>query len=158
MPTPRQNSASHIPSNNWFVGGLLQLTVKNNNTYQNYVEGSVGYIFDFDKFKLKPSAAIGDTGGATGLGASSTANAYYYALYLAGDLKLNSQWTWNIFEVRYRNAFEYTWITPKVTTGLTYEWSPGNFVYSNVGYAWKNTGGGLIGDKVNVAVGFRHRF
>lgn len=158
MPTPRQNSASHIPSNNWFVGGLLQLTVKNNNTYQNYVEGSVGYIFDFDKFKLKPSAAIGDTGGATGLGASSTANAYYYALYLAGDLKLNSQWTWNIFEVRYRNAFECTWITPKVTTGLTYEWSPGNFVYSNVGYAWKNKGGGLIGDKVNVAVGFRHRF
>jgi hypothetical protein len=156
--TEAKLGVTHTFANNWFVGGLLQLTVKNNNTYQNYVEGSVGYIFDFDKFKLKPSAAIGDTGGATGLGASSTANAYYYALYLAGDLKLNSQWTWNIFEVRYRNAFEYTWITPKVTTGLTYEWSPGNFVYSNVGYAWKNTGGGLIGDKVNVAVGFRHRF
>ena len=156
--TEAKLGVTHAFANNWFVGGLFQVSVKNNNTYQNYVEGSVGYIFDFDKFKLKPSAAIGDTGGATGLGASSTANAYYYALYLAGDLKLNSQWTWNIFEVRYRNAFEYTWITPKVTTGLTYEWSPGNFVYSNVGYAWKNTGGGLIGDKVNVAVGFRHRF
>ena len=149
---------THAFANNWFVGGLLQLTVKNNNTYQNYVEGSVGYRLNFDGFTLKPSVAIGNTGGATGLGASSTANAYYYVLYLAGDLKLNSQWTWNMFEVRYRNAFDYTWITPKVATGLTYEWSPGNFVYGNVGYAWKNTGGGLLGDKINVAVGFKHAF
>ena len=104
-------------------------------SYQNYVEGSVGYRFNFDKFTLRPSVAIGNTGGTTGLGASSTANAYYYALYLAGDLKLNSQWTWNMFELRYRDAFDYTWITPRGATGLTYEWSAGNFVYGNVGYA-----------------------
>ena len=156
--TEAKLGVTHAFANNWFVGGLFQVTVENNDTYQNYVEGSVGYRFNFDKFTLRPSVAIGNTGGATGLGASGTANAYYYALYLAGDLELNSQWTWNMFELRYRDAFDYTWITPKVATGLTYEWSAGNFVYGNVGYAWKNTGSGLLGDKINVAVGFRHGF
>jgi hypothetical protein len=74
------------------------------------------------------------------------------------DLKLNSQWTWNIFDLRYRNAFDFTWITPKVATGLTYEWNPGNSVFGNVGYAWKDTGSGLLGDKINVGFGFRHSF
>jgi hypothetical protein len=150
--------ATHAFPNNWFLGSSIQVTIKNDNTYQNYVEWSVGYRFEFDKFTLRPSVATGDTWGATGLGASGTANAYYYALYLAGDLKLNSRWTWNMFELRYRNAFAYTWITPKVATGLTYEWSPGNFVYGNVGYAWKDTGSGLLGDKINVTVGLRHAF
>ena len=77
---------------------------------------------------------------------------------LAGVLKLNSQWTRNMFELRYRDAFDYTWITPKVATGLTYEWSAGNSAYGNEGYAWKNTGSGLLGDKYYVAVGFRHGF
>ena len=149
---------SHSFASNWILSGFVQVTVKDNNTNQNYAEGSVGYRFDFDKFTLRPSVAIGDTGGATGLGASSTANAFYYAFYLAGDLKLNSQWTWNVFELRYRNAFDYTWITPKVATGLTYEWSAGNFVYGNVGYAWKDTGSGLLGDKINFSVGFRNSF
>ncbi len=55
------------------------------------------------------------------------ANAYYYALHLAGDLKLNSQWTRNIFEVRYRNAFEYTWITEGRNRPGSGEWSLNNF-------------------------------
>jgi hypothetical protein len=156
--TEAKLTVSHVFANNWFVGGLFQVTVKNGNTYQNYGEGSIGYKFNFEGFTLRPSVAIGDTGGSTGLGASGTANAAYYALYLAGDLKLNSQWTWNIFELRYRNAFEYTWITPKVATGLTYEWSSGNFVSGYVGYAWKDTGSGLLGDKINVTLAFRHSF
>ncbi len=156
--TEAKFSVTHAFASNWILGGLFQVTVKNNNTYQNYGEGSVGYKFNFDSFTLRPSVAIGDTGGSTGLGASGTANAVYYALYLAGDLKLNSQWTWNMFELRYRNAFGYTWITPKVATGLTYEWSSGNFVYGNVGYAWKDAGSGLLGDKINVTLGFRHAF
>ncbi len=48
MPTPRQTLVSPMPLQQLFRGGLLQLTIKSNNTYQNYVEGSVGYIFDFD--------------------------------------------------------------------------------------------------------------
>src|SRR4051812_40812515 len=51
--TEAKLGVTHAFTNNWFVGGLFQVTVKNNNPYQNYVEGSVGYIFDFDKFSLK---------------------------------------------------------------------------------------------------------
>jgi len=56
--TEAKLGVTHTFVNNWFVGGLFQVTVKNNNTYQNYVEGSVGYRFNFDQFSLKPSVAI----------------------------------------------------------------------------------------------------
>ena len=63
-----------------------------------------------------------------------------------------------MFELRYRNALDYTFITPKVATGLTYEWGPFRYVYGSIGYAWKDTGNGLLGDKFNVAFGYRHTF
>lgn len=116
------------------------------------------YKFKFGDFTLAPSAAIGDTWEATGLGSSGNANALYYAFNLAGDLKLDRQWTWNAFNLRYRDAFDYTWITPKVTTGLTYVLNAGNSVYGNVGYSWKDTGNGLLGNKINVTFGVKRNF
>lgn len=149
---------SHSFASNWFLSGFAQLNFKENDTQHFFAEGAVGYRFDISTFALKPSVAIGDTSGATGLGKNENASALYYAVYLSGDLKLNSQWTWNVFDLRYRNAFDYTWITPKAATGLTYEWSPGRSVYWSAGYAWKDTGTGLKGDKINLALGLRHSF
>ena len=40
--TEAKLAVTHAFANNWIVGGSFQVTVKNNNTYQNYVEGSVG--------------------------------------------------------------------------------------------------------------------
>jgi len=149
---------THSFDNNWFVSGFFQTKFKGSDTRQYFGEGAVGYRFDISAFALKPSVAIGDTSGSTGLGKDKNSNAPYYALYLAGDLRLNSQWTWNMFDLRYRNAFDYTWITPKVTTGLTYEWRPGSFVYGNAGYAWKDTDTGSPSDKMSVALGLRQSF
>ena len=149
---------THSFASNWFLSGTAQVKFKEHDAQQFYGEGSVGYRFDIGNFALKPSVAIGDTSGSTGLGKAGNANAVYYALYLAGDLKLSSQWTWNMLDLRYRNAFDYTWITPKVATGLTYEWRPGSAVYWSVGYNWRDDGVGVPGKKVNIALGLKHSF
>jgi len=84
----------------------------------------------------------------------------YYFVQGALDWKLDSNWTWNVVSVRYRNAFNLTWITPKVSTGVTYTFDANNAVYANVGYAWKDNGNGqgLLADKWNIAAGYKYSF
>ena len=142
----------------WVFNGSLQATLKNNNTQQYYAEGGAGYKFNFGAFSLTPSAALGETWDATGLGDNGDASALYYALYLAGDLKLNSQWSWQVFNLRWRDAFDYQWETPKVSTGLSYAFSDTDRFAVNLGYSWKTTGSGYYGDKINVGFSLKHAF
>ncbi len=151
-------SVGYAIDKNWVLNGSVQATLKNNNTEQYYAEGGVGYKFKFGDFTLTPQAALGDTWDATGLGDNGTANALYYALYLAGDLKLNKEWTWNVFNARWRDAFDYQWQTPKVATGLTYNFSDQAKLNLNVGYSWKNTGSGYYGDKINIGAAMKYAF
>lgn len=151
-------SLSHSFDNNVVVGGSLQGTFKTNGTQQYYGEATVGYRFKLDRFTLTPSAGIGDTWDNTGLGPAGTSSAVYYVFYLAGDVKLDSKWTWNAFNLRWRNAFDQEWATPKVATGITYSIDSWNSLYANVGYSWKDTGAGLLGDKSNIAFGYKRGF
>ena len=75
-------------------------------------------------------------------------------------MKIDSHWTWNVFNARYRNAFDYTWITPKIATGVTYKIDDNNAVYLSVANAWKDKGDGkgLVEDKYNIAVGYKYMF
>jgi hypothetical protein len=140
----------------------------NKDTYQRYVETTLGYRFSvWGPFSLTPYGTLGYTWGATGIVKGNTTNrdVYYYAANLAGDWKIDSHWTWNVFNLRYRNAFDYRWVTPKVATGATYNFDPYNAVYASIGYAWKsidNKGAvghtGLLEDKWNLAVGYRRSF
>lgn len=143
---------------NWSLNTSFQATLKNNSTQQYYAEAGVSYKFKFGDFSLTPQAAIGDTWDATGLGEDGNANAVYYALYLAADLKLNKQWSWTIFNARWRDAFDYQWQTPKVQTGLTYAFSDAAKLSLNAGYSWKNTGDGYYGDKMNLAAVMKYSF
>ncbi len=143
---------------NWVLNGSVQATLKNNNTEQYYAEAGLAYKFKWGDFTLTPQAALGDTWDATGLGDDGTANALYYALYLAGDLKLNKQWSWTVFNLRWRDAFDYQWQTPKASTGLTYSFSDQAKLNLNVGYSWKNTGSGYYGDKINIAAAMKYAF
>ena len=80
-------------------------------------------------------------------------------MYLAGDLKLNSNWTWNVFNARFRDAFSYTWITPKVATGITYNINKYSALYGTVGYSWKETTGTPLNtDKLNIGAGVKANF
>ncbi|MBZ9935930.1 hypothetical protein LB518_06475 [Mesorhizobium sp. BR1-1-16] len=143
---------------NWVLNGSFQATLKNDSTQQYYAEGGVGYKFKFGDFTLTPQAALGETWDATGLGDDGDSSALYYALYLAGDLKLNKQWSWNVFNLRWRDAFDYQWQTPKVATGLTYAFSDAAKLNVNLGYSWKNTGDGYYGDKINLALAMKYAF
>jgi len=150
----------HTFENNVVISGFFQpqydLHPGKTNLWREYVEGDIGYKIKMaDWFTLTPSAGIGGIFGDTGV-TKNNPDAAYYAFYLAGDAKLSSSWTWNVFNVRYRDAFNYRWITPKVSTGLTYSLSKYAALYGTVGFSWKDTGTtGNPGnpDKLNVGVG-----
>jgi hypothetical protein len=153
---------SHTFSNNFVWGGAFQYTWRSDSTSVDQLETSLGYKIKAGAFTLTPGVLLG-----YGFGDTPKINHLvpteadgYYAATLAGDLKLNDQLTWNMFNVRYRNAFETTWITPKVSTGFTYKFDGSSSIYANVGYAWKDAGDGkgLLGDKWNVAVGYKFAF
>jgi hypothetical protein len=156
---------AHTFDSNVVISGFFQpqydLHPGKTNLWRYYTEGDLGYKAKLnDWFTLTPSAGIGGVFGDTGI-TKANPSAAYYAFYLAGDLKLNSNWTWNVFNARYRDAFNYRWITPKVATGLTYNINKSAALYGTVGFSWKDTGtSGNPGDpdKLNVGVGGKLNF
>ena len=158
---------SHSFDNNLVLGGVLQYTqrapIAGVGSSVDQAEASLAYKLKLgDSVMLTPGVLLGYAFGdqpkinpANG----STADAYW-AVTLNADLKLDSHWTWNVFSLRYRNAFDYTWITPKVATGITYNIDKTDAVYLSVGNAWKDNGNGsgLVQDKYNIAVGYKYSF
>jgi hypothetical protein len=155
---------SHTFDNNVVLGSSFQYTWRNDAAHSSVdqLEASLGYKLKSGAFTLTPSAIVGyGFGNAPKINpAVGTDPEAYYAFAVAADVKLDDHWTWNAFNARYRNAFNVTWITPKVSTGVTYKIDGSNAVYLNVGYAWKDKGdgNGLLGDKWNVAVGYKFSF
>jgi hypothetical protein len=152
-------TAAHTFSSGVVVSGFFQpqydLHPGKSNLWRYYVEGDMGYKIKLNSnFTLTPSAGIGDVWGDTAV-TKTNPNTLYYAFYLAGDLKLNSNVTWNMFNLRFRDAFQYRWITPKVSTGLTYNVNKYSALYGTVGYSWKDTGSGMNPDKLNIGAGVK---
>ncbi len=155
---------AHSFDNNFVWGAAFQYAWRPDPNSYDQIETSLGYKFKSGDFTLTPTATLGyGFGDAPKInpakGHAGDAEAYY-AVSLAGDWKLDDHWTWNVFNIRYRNAFDVTWITPKVATGITYKVDGNNAIYTTVGYAWKDKGdgNGLQGDKWNVAVGYKLSF
>ena len=158
---------SHSFDNNLVLGGSLQYTqrapIAGVGSSVDQAEASLAYKLKLgDSVTLTPGVLLGYAFGdqpKINPANNDTPDAYW-AVTLNGDLKLNSHWTWNAFSLRYRNAFDYTWITPKIATGVTYKIDDYDAVYLSVGNAWKDTGNGkgMLGDKWNVAVGYKLSF
>ena len=152
---------AHTFAGGWLVSGFFQpqddIQSNGSDKWRYSAEGDLGYKLRMGNFTLTPTAGIGEVWGDTGV-TKTNSSALYYAFYLAGDLKLSSNCTWNVFNARYRNAFDFTWVTPKIATGLTYNINPQNAVYGTVGYSWKDTGTGLKLGNVNVGVGYKYAF
>jgi hypothetical protein len=140
------------------IEGSLKDDIKQHDRHQFYAESRIGYRFEFGRFSLKPSAALGVTWNDTGFGPKGASSAAYYAAYLAGDVELSKKLTWNLFDVRYRDAFDYVWVTPEVSTGLTYRLTQANQIYGSTSYSWKGSGDRLHGDTFSVALGVEHGF
>lgn len=151
-------TASHRFSDPFEIQGSLKDDIKQEGRRQYYAEGKASYGFDFGRFTLIPSAALGVTWKDTGFGPQGNATTAYYAFYLAGDLKLTDQLTWTMFDLRYRDAFDYVWVTPEIATGLTYKLTRADRVYGTASYSWKGEGDGLHPDTYSVALGYEHGF
>lgn len=156
-------SLSYTFANNFVLGGSFQDTLRPNDEDAGYqLESTLGYKWKVaPNFTLTPAVGLGYAFGRAKIDPTDAeADAWYWLVSLAADLKLSQKWTWNAFNVRWRDAFDYDWATPKVTTGITYAITPTDSVYTNVGYGWKeNTNtGDLDPDKVNWAVGYKHAF
>ncbi|MBG1231101.1 hypothetical protein [Aestuariivirga litoralis] len=153
---------SHTFDNNVVWGGAFQHTWRADSTTAEQIETNLGYKFKSGALTLTPGVLLG-----YGFGNAPKINHLvagesdlYYAVSIAADLKINDSVTWNVINARYRNAFNTTWITPKISTGVTFNIDKSNAIYANVGYAWKDAGDGkgLLADKWNVAVGYKFNF
>ncbi len=159
---------SHTFDNNFVIGGAFQFTQRaqeggvGTSSSVDQIEASVAYKLKMDAFTLTPGVLLGyGFGDQPKINPANNFSADgYYAASLAGDLKIDSHWTWNVFNARYRNAFDYTWITPKIATGVTYKIDDNNAVYLSVANGWKDKGDGkgLVEDKYNIAVGYKYMF
>jgi hypothetical protein len=150
-------SISYTFASGFVWGGSFQDTIRPDGEDPGYqLETTLGYKWKVSKsFTLTPAAGVGLAFGRAKIDPSDAENdAWYYLVSLAGDLKLSKKWTWNVFNVRWRDAFEYKWETPKVATGITYAITSTDSIYTNVGYGWKNG----VADKINWAVGYKHAF
>lgn len=151
----------------WTIAGVLQLVDKLSNTpatYQALLEVNAGYKAKLsDNFSVTVTGGLGYTFGNTGysggapVGAGTDPYFYWYGTAALDD-KIDSHWTWNMLNVRVRNAFTVAWYTPKLQTGITYNIDGTHAVYANIGYSWKDNGSGLKPDKVNVAMGYKVSF
>ncbi|MDR3470646.1 MAG: hypothetical protein P4M09_02985 [Devosia sp.] len=177
-----KGSIGYVIAPGWTIGAAGQYTAKPatsspafDNLYIGQVEGTVAYKYKLtDSFSVTGTAGLGfawgNTGYANGAYTHGTGSAIdlgnnddsfgYYFVQGALDYKLDSHWTWNVISARYRDSFSQTWITPKVSTGVTYNIDATDAVYANVGYAWKDKGdgNGLVADKYNFAVGYKYSF
>lgn len=161
-------SYAHTFNGTWVVGASYQGTQRTGADSSNVqqFETTGAYKYKLDAFTITPSIGFGYAIGTPKIIVGSTHttdSAPYYLVQLAGDYKIDSSWTLNVFSFRYRNSFDGYWVTPKVSTGVTYSISPADAVYVNVGYAWKNTLGDFdlghdYADKSNIAVGYKHSF
>lgn len=156
-----KGSLSESLGNGFSVGTSFQFVDKSGSpaTYQYLVDVSGAYKFKLsDNFSVTTTGGLGYNWGATGIGAGGVQPFLYYYASAAFDAKIDSNWTLNILNARYRNGIGVTWITPKVQTGITYNIDSTHAVYANIGYAWKDTGAGLNPDKWNVATGYKFSF
>ncbi|WP_217577470.1 hypothetical protein [Mesorhizobium sp. GbtcB19] len=160
-------SVSHNFDDSFIGGVFFQPTFKTGGKSQYFGEASLGYKIKLtDSFTLTPSLGLGYTWHDTGIPKDGNANvqAPYYVFYVAGDWKLTHQWTWNVFNLRYRNAFNAAWETPKVATGVTYNIDAANAIYTSIGLSWRKINtisspyNDLSEDKLNIAIGYKYAF
>ncbi|MCK0208893.1 hypothetical protein MWN33_12715 [Starkeya koreensis] len=80
----------------------------------------------------------------------------YYYFTLAGALPLGEKWTWNVFRLRYRNAFDNSngYNTPEAAMGVTYRVDAHNSVSLYIERDWTNGQPAYDG----IEIGYRYSF
>ncbi len=162
-----QGTITQIVAPGWAVSGDVQITniVTNSPpTIVGLVEGSVGYTFKLDdKFSLGQSGGLGfmwgNTGYTNGLPDPTGDEPFaYYYLNTALDYQIDSKWTWNLLNARFRQGFGVVWMTEKLTTGVTYAIDDTQTLQANTSFFWKDSGAGFQPGKLGFSVGYNFSF
>lgn len=150
---------SHTFSSGVIWGGSFQQVWKTTTSptpgqQQELLETTLGY-----NFKLDPTFTITSSAGVGYLWDSNPGNAPaqnygYYVLNAGLNAKLAPQLTWTVVSTRWRDAFGGGWQTPKLSTTLTYAWTPAASLFASYGYSWKNGNA----DKYSFAGGLKIAF
>jgi hypothetical protein len=117
-------------------------------------EGVIGYTRSFFNkgFTLSGTGGIGERYFIEGDGH----NFSYYVFRLAGDVPLTDRVTWNMFTLRYRDAFDgrNDYDTPEVGMGLTYKIDQANSVSIKLERDWSDGDPSYTG----VELGYKYHF
>jgi len=151
-------SIAHTFADGIIWGGSVQQTWKNNALAetQQLLETTLGYNFKINPtFTVTSSAGVGYEWDSNPLVTGQPAQNFgYYVLNAGLNAKLAPQWTWTVIAARWRDAFSGGWQTPKLSTTLSYAWTPAASLYATYGYGWKNGNT----DKWSAAAGLKIAF
>lgn len=116
------------------------------------VQFGIGYTYEIGKLALTGSVGAGQHFIHSD---DSTSFPYYYVT-LAGSVPITEKWTWNIFRVRYRNAFDSAndYDTPEIATGVNYSIDAHNSVSLMIERDWSDGTASYTG----IEFGYRYRF
>lgn len=144
---------SHTYGNGLIWAGSFQQVWKVNNDQQQFLETTLGYNFKIDPtFTITSSAGVGYQWSS--VPQAPAQNFGYYVVNAGLNAKLAPQVTWTVVSARWRDAFGGGWQTPKLSTTLSYAWTPAAQIYATYGYGWKNGNA----DKYSVAAGLKLAF
>jgi hypothetical protein len=173
LSTYGQLTDSYISANigysfapNWSIGGSFKNTAKTSGLFSQTATANMSYKFKLtDTFSVTATgtlgAVFGNSGYSNNIPNSTGTDAYlYYQIGGQADFKVTPQWTWNVLNVSYKNAFAFYMSSPSVATGLTYAIDAHNAVYTKVTYGWKdvNNGAGYLPTTTTVAFGYKYGF
>lgn len=148
-------------------------------------EASAGYKIKLDTITITPALGLGYVAGwakvnnlnndpSTNAACSTTNSSStdgdcfkpepYYFFTLAMDWKVTSDLTWNVVNLRYRDAWDGNWNTPAIGTGLSYNLTSDDAITVSTSYSWANKWSHTVetsskyADSYNVMFGYKHAF
>lgn len=151
--TDWQIDAAHTFDNKVSISGSVKYydTAGTSNSKTNAQIG-IGYTYDLGKLALTGTVGIGQHF----IHSDDSGSFPYYYITLAGAVPINEKWSWTMFRLRYRNAFDTSndYDTPEVATGVNFKLDAHNTVSLFIERDWSNGSPSYNG----IEVGYHYRF
>lgn len=145
-----QVDLSHTFDNKVSLSGSVKYyDTAGTSNWKSNAQFGVGYTYDIGKLALTGTVGIGQHF----IQSNDPSDFTYYYVTLAGAVPLNDKWSWTIFRLRYRNAFDTSnnYETPEVATGVAYkfdahssvslfierDWTDGTASYNGIELGYK---------------------
>lgn len=148
-----QIDVAHSFDNKFSLAGSVKYyDTAGTSNYKVNAQLGIGYTWEIGTFALTAGAGVGQHF----IPADDPSNFPYYYFTLAGALPLDEKWTWNVFRLRYRNAFDTSndYNTPEAAMGVTYRLDARNSVSLYIERDWTDGQPAYDG----IEIGYRYTF